>query len=258
MRARGGRAPGGASRGGARASATRPLVKRTGPFRHVRVQAVHKPRRAAPHIRLICPGPAPVVDDAGRLLGLRLLLRVVAHARRLRGLPAAPAAERDLGHAALGFGRRRRVPQARSRAARRANAPAAAPARRWWLAATASDDGAVQISKDPEKTRRALEASRLTSLDDRLQAAVSAEGAVPGATVLAAPLSRRLAWTMMDEKYAHDMLFDIEHMARHVAGFEKLVVVALDQKTTRACAAGSISAAFAGAAKRAASRRPAR
>ena len=38
---------------------------------------------------------------------------------------------------------------------------------------------------------------------------------------------------MMDEKYAHDMLFDIEHMARHVAGFEKLVVVALDQKTTR-------------------------
>ena len=47
-------------------------------------------------------------------------------------------------------------------------APAAAPARRWWLAATASDDGAVQISKDPEKTRRALEASRLTSLDDRL------------------------------------------------------------------------------------------
>ena len=128
-------------------------------------------------------------------------------------------------------------------------APAAAPSRRWWLAATASDDGAVQISKDPEKTRRALEASRLTSLDDRLQAAVSSEGAVPGATVLAAPLSRRLAWTMMDEKYAHDMLFDIEHMARHVAGFEKLVVVALDQKTTRACAAGTISAAFAGASQ---------
>ena len=97
----------------------------------------------------------------------------------------------------------------------------------------------MQISKDPEKTRRALEASRLTSLDDRLQAAVSAEGAVPGATVLAAPLSRRLAWTMMDEKYAHDMLFDVAHMARHVAGFEKLVVVALDQKTTRACAAGA-------------------
>ena len=128
-------------------------------------------------------------------------------------------------------------------------APAAAPSRRWWLAATASDDGAVQISKDPEKTRRALEASRLTSLDDRLQAAVSSEGAVPGATVLAAPLSRRLAWTMMDEKYAHDMLFDIEHMARHVAGFEKLVVVALDQKTTRACAAGGISAASAGASQ---------
>ncbi|CAH0371434.1 unnamed protein product [Pelagomonas calceolata] len=128
-------------------------------------------------------------------------------------------------------------------------APAAAPSRRWWLAATASDDGAVQISKDPEKTRRALEASRLTSLDDRLQAAVSSEGAVPGATVLAAPLSRRLAWTMMDKKYAHDMLFDVAHMARHVAGFEKLVVVALDQKTTRACAAGSISAAFAGAAQ---------
>ena len=53
----------------------------------------------------------------------------------------------------------------------------------------------------------------------------------------------------MDEKYAHDMLFDIEHMARHVAGFEKLVVVALDQKTTRACAAGAISAAFAGASQ---------
>ena len=60
------------------------------------------------------------MDDAGRLLGLRLLLRVVAHARRLRGLPAAPAAERDLGHAFTRFGRRRRVPQARSRAARRA------------------------------------------------------------------------------------------------------------------------------------------
>ena len=129
------------------------------------------------------------------------------------------------------------------------NAPAAAPSRRWWLAATASDDGAVQISKDPEKTRRALEASRLTSLDDRLQAAVSSEGAVPGATVLAAPLSRRLAWTMMDEKYAHDMLFDVAHMARHVAGFEKLVVVALDEPTTRACAAGSISAASAGASQ---------
>ena len=43
------------------------------------------------------------------------------------------------------------------------NAPAAAPSRRWWLAATASDDGAVQISKDPEKTRRALEASRFKS-----------------------------------------------------------------------------------------------
>ena len=129
------------------------------------------------------------------------------------------------------------------------NAPAAAPSRRWWLAATASDEGAVQVSKDPEKTRRALEASRLTSLDDRLQAAVSSEGAVPGSTILPAPLSRRLAWTMMDEKYAHDMLFDIEHMARHVAGFEKLVVVALDQKTTRACAAGAISAAFAGASQ---------
>ena len=129
------------------------------------------------------------------------------------------------------------------------NAPAAAPSRRWWLAATASDEGAVQVSKDPETTRRALEASRLTSLDDRLQAAVSSEGAVPGATVLPAPLSRRLAWTMMDEKYAHDMLFDIEHMARHVAGFEKLVVVALDQKTTRACAAGGISAASAGASQ---------
>ena len=128
-------------------------------------------------------------------------------------------------------------------------APAAAPARRWWLAATASDDGAVQISKDPEKTRRALEASRLTSLDDRLQAAVSSEGAVPGSTVLPAPLSKRLAWTMMDKKYAHDMLFDVAHMARHVAGFEKLVVVALDQKTTRACAAGGISAASAGASQ---------
>ena len=101
-------------------------------------------------------------------------------------------------------------------------APAAAPSRRWWLAATASDEGAVQVSKDPETTRRALEASRLTSLDDRLQAAVSSEGAVPGSTVLPAPLSKRLAWTMMDKKYAHDMLFDIEHMARHVAGFEKL------------------------------------
>ena len=126
-------------------------------------------------------------------------------------------------------------------------APAAAPSRRWWLAATASDEGAVQVSKDPETTRRALEASRLTSLDDRLQAAVSSEGAVPGSTVLPAPLSKRLAWTMMDKKYAHDMLFDVAHMARHVAGFEKLVVVALDEPTTRACAAGSISAASAGA-----------
>ena len=116
-------------------------------------------------------------------------------------------------------------------------APAAAPSRRWWLAATASDEGAVQVSKDAETTRRALEASRLTSLDDRLQAAVSSEGAVPGSTVLPAPLSKRLAWTMMDKKYAHDMLFDVAHMARHVAGFEKLVVVALDEKpTTRALA----------------------
>ncbi len=128
-------------------------------------------------------------------------------------------------------------------------APAAAPSRRWWLAATASDEGAVQVSKDPETTRRALEASRLTSLDDRLQAAVSSEGAVPGSTVLPAPLSKRLAWTMMDKKYAHDMLFDVAHMARHVAGFEKLVVVALDEPTTRACAAGSISAASAGASQ---------
>ena len=128
-------------------------------------------------------------------------------------------------------------------------APAAAPSRRWWLAATASDEGAVQVSKDAETTRRALEASRLTSLDDRLQAAVSSEGAVPGSTVLPAPLSKRLAWTMMDKKYAHDMLFDVAHMARHVAGFEKLVVVALDEPTTRACAAGSISAASAGASQ---------
>ena len=127
-------------------------------------------------------------------------------------------------------------------------APAAAPSRRWWLAATASDEGAVQVSKDPETTRRALEASRLTSLDDRLQAAVSSEGAVPG-SIFPAPLSKRLAWTMMDKKYAHDMLFDVAHMARHVAGFEKLVVVALDQKTTRACAAGGISAASAGASQ---------
>ena len=90
-------------------------------------------------------------------------------------------------------------------------APAAAPSRRWWLAATASDEGAVQVSKDPETTRRALEASRLTSLDDRLQAAVSSEGAVPG-SIFPAPLSKRLAWTMMDKKYAHDMLFDVAHM----------------------------------------------
>ena len=124
-------------------------------------------------------------------------------------------------------------------------APAAAPSRRWWLAATASDEGAVQVSKDPETTRRALEASRLTSLDDRLQAAVSSEGAVPGSTVLPAPLSKRLAWTMMDKKYAHDMLFDVAHMARHVAGFEKLVVVALDEPTTRACAAGSMANRYA-------------
>ena len=53
----------------------------------------------------------------------------------------------------------------------------------------------------------------------------------------------------MDKKYAHDMLFDVAHMARHVAGFEKLVVVALDEPTTRACAAGSISAASAGASQ---------
>ena len=78
-----------------------------------------------------------------------------------------------------------------------APAAAAAPSRRWWLAATASDEGAVQVSKDAETTRRALEASRLTSLDDRLQAAVSSEGAVPGSTVLPAPLSKRLAWTCL-------------------------------------------------------------
>ena len=225
-----------------RASATRPLVKRTGPFRHVRVQAPGAPLTYPPGQR---PSWMTQVDCSA--------YDYSCASSRMRGAYEAYPMHRPPGEISDtlsldsdgGAAFRKRV-LARLVAPA---APAAAPSRRWWLAATASDEGAVQVSKDAETTRRALEASRLTSLDDRLQAAVSSEGAVPGSTVLPAPLSKRLAWTMMDKKYAHDMLFDIEHMARHVAGFEKLVVVALDEPTTRACAAGSISAASAGASQ---------
>ena len=223
-----------------RASATRPLVKRTGPFRHVRVQAPGAPLTYPPGQR---PSWMTQVDCSA--------YDYSCASSRMRGAYEAYPMHRPPGEISDtlsldsdgGAAFRKRVLERLVAT----NAPAAAPSRRWWLAATASDEGAVQVSKDPETTRRALEASRLTSLDDRLQAAVSSEGAVPGSTVLPAPLSKRLAWTMMDKKYAHDMLFDVAHMARHVAGFEKLVVVALDEPTTRACAAGSISAASAGA-----------
>ena len=188
-----------------RASATRPLVKRTGPFRHVRVQAPGAPLTYPPGQR---PSWMTQVDCSA--------YDYSCASSRMRGAYEAYPMHRPPGEISDtlsldsdgGAAFRKRV-LARLVAPA---APAAAPSRRWWLAATASDEGAVQVSKDPETTRRALEASRLTSLDDRLQAAVSSEGAVPGSTVLPAPLSKRLAWTMMDKKYAHDMLFDVAHM----------------------------------------------
>lgn len=124
------------------------------------------------------------------------------------------------------------------------DAPVASTSRRWWLAATASDEGALKTSTDPARTLKTLEAARLPSLDDRLQAAVAQVGAAPGPK---RALSQRLAWTMMDVKYAHDMIFDIVDMAHHVAGFTHFIVVALDIKTTRACAVGHVPVAFAGA-----------
>ena len=199
------------------------------------------------------------MDDAGRLLGLRLLLRVVAHARRLRGLPAASAAGRDLGHAFTRFGRRRRLPQARSRAARLnkcagRGAGATVVARGDGLRrrrranlqgprkdAAGAGGVALDVARRPPAGRRFLGGRRA------------------GATVLAAPLSRRLAWTIMDEKYAHDMLFDRTHgAARRRLRAGRLVVVALDQRRRAPAPRAPSARRLPARHKRAASRRPAR